>query len=198
MSSENIPDNFTPEWSHPLDADEVSSGAPLKVTISAGKEEQTRLTQRLGVLGVESLSADLKLDRDNPLVVHVAGRIRAKIKQHCVVSLEPVDNDVDESFEAWFADPDAAVSLHKAKRDKQASGREVPILEESEDPEPIVDGKIDLGELVVQHLSLSLPAYPHADGAHYEYGDDEPKKVPEEFKNNPFAALKDWKAKLED
>ncbi|MGH1398296.1 MAG: YceD family protein [Alphaproteobacteria bacterium] len=193
-------ENLPPEWSHEIDADNVTSDKPLKLTISAGKEEHVRLVQRLGVSGIEALSAELVLDRDNPLVVHVAGRIRAKVKQSCVVSLDLVDSDIDERFEAWFADPDAAVSLAKAKRDKvtKASGREVPILDESEDPEDIIDGKIDLGELVVQHLSLSLSPYPHADGADYEFGDDEPQKVPDEFKNNPFAALKDWKADLED
>ena len=75
---------------------------------------------------------------------------------------------------------------------------ETPIINEQEDPEKIIGGKIDLGEVVTQHLSLAIDPYPHKEGVKYEYGDDEPEKVPEAFKNNPFAALKDWKSKLED
>ena len=134
------------------------------------------------------------------MVVHVNGRIRATVKQPCVVTLEPVESRIDETFEAWFSDPDQAIALSKAKHDKMAksAGGEVPMLDEKDDPEPIIDGQIDLGELVTQHLALALDPYPHAEGVKYEYGDDEPEKVPEEFKNNPFAALKDWKDKLDD
>ena len=67
-----------------------------------------------------------------------------------VVTLELVADEINTDFEAWYADPGQAVSLTKVRYDKQAQkGRvEVPILEEHEDPEPIIEGKIDLGELV--------------------------------------------------
>ncbi len=192
-------ETLTPEWSHFIDADDVT-GEKLRLSITPDKEARKNLVRRLGVLSFETLKADLILQREQGgMVVHVTGHVRATLKQSCVVTLDPVNAKVDEDFEAWFADPDQAIALAKVKHDQQIkAGGETPILEEYEDPEPIIDGKIDLGELVTQHLSLAINPYPHAEGVRYEYGDDEPQKVPEAFKNNPFAALKDWKAKLED
>lgn len=187
------------EWSHYIDAEEVTA-EKLRLSITPDKEARKNLVRRLGVLNFDTLKADLVLQREQGgMVIHVSGHITATLQQSCVVSLDPVETKVNENFEAWFADQDQAIALAKVKHDQQAKmNGETPILEEQEDPEPIVDGKIDLGELVTQHLSLSINPYPHAEGVHYEYGDDEPQKVPEAFKNNPFAALKDWKAKLED
>ena len=188
------------EWPYLIDADDVE-GKPLRLSISPDEDQKAQLVNRLNILGIESLEADLSLKREQGnMVIHVEGHIKAQLKQSCVVTLEPLDTQVDETFEAWFADPDQAVTLAKAKHDRltKTGGAEVPVLDERDDPEAIIDGQIDLGELVTQHLSLAINPYPHAEGVHYEYGDDEPKKVPEEFKNNPFAALKDWKSKLED
>ena len=186
------------EWSHYIEADDIETGERLRLSITPDKDARQNLTRRLGILGFESLKADLELKREQGgLVVHIKGHIHAVLTQACVVTLEPIESKVNEDFEAWFADTEQAVALAKVKHDQQVRANgETPILEEREDPEPIADGKIDLGELVTQHLSLAINPYPHAEGVHYEYGDDAPEKVPEAFKNNPFAALKDWKDKL--
>ena len=186
------------EWSCLIEADDITA-EKMRLSITPDKEARANLVRRLGVLGFDSLKADLELRREQGgMVVHVVGHINAVLQQACVVTLDPVEAKVSKAFEAWFADPDQAVTLAKAKHDKnvKASG-ETPILEECEDPEPIIDGKIDLGELVTQHLSLAIDPYPHAEGVHYEFGDDDQQKVPEAFKSNPFAKLKDWKAKLD-
>ena len=186
------------EWSHFIDADEVTEKV-TRVSITPDKEERKDLVRRLGVLENDSLKAELELQREQGgMVVHIKGNVQAILQQACVVTLDPIETKVNESFEAWFADAEQAVALAKVKHDKQVKANgETPILEEYEDPEPIVEGRIDLGELVTQYLVLGINPYPHAEGVHYEYGDDEPQKVPEAFKNNPFAALKDWKSKLE-
>jgi hypothetical protein len=43
----------------------------------------------------------------------------------------------------------------------------MPFLDESEDPEPVIDGKIDAGELVAQYLSLAIDPYPRLEGEEY-------------------------------
>ena len=71
---------------------------------------------------------------------------------------------------------------------------EVEILDEREDPEAVIYGRIDLGELVAQHISLAVPAYPQREGVEFEHGDEGielDKKSP--LRKNPFEALKDWK-----
>ncbi len=139
------------------------------------------------------------LNRDSgSQTVHVSGELKAQIRQNCVVSMEPVASEIHEKFEAWYADSEQVVSLKKARRDKQVEkGRsELPILSEQEDPEPVVDGKIDIGELVTQYLSLGVNPYPHAEGVEHKEvveagGDEEAEKI----RKSPFAALKDWKGK---
>ena len=187
------------EWSHFIDADDVGPDK-LRLSITPDKEARQNLVKRLGILGVDSIKADLELNREQGgMVVHVKGHILATLSQSCVVTLDPVKTKVNETFDAWYADPDQAIALAKVKHDKQVKANgETPIINEQEDPEKIIGGKIDLGEVVTQHLSLAIDPYPHKEGVKYEYGDDEPEKVPEAFKNNPFAALKDWKSKLED
>lgn len=185
------------EWSYFYNADEISK-APREINLSVGEAERAHLLKRLGVRSLDKLDAKLVLRRqDGGRVVYIKGSLAADVVQSCVVSGDDVPAHIQEDFEAWYADPEDAVSLVKARRDKQAvAGHgEMPILDESEDPERIIDGQIDLGELVVQNLVLALDPYPHAPNAHYELGDDNYQEALPKSEN-PFAALKDWKDKL--
>jgi len=200
MAKKSMEEGFEPEWSYLVDSEEIE-GKPLEIKAEAGKEEKRALARRLGVISLESLSVDALFSRKKgSLVIHVKGTLRAELTQECVVTTDPVQSTTEEEFEGWFADPEQAVSFAKARQDKlQEKGQnELPVLREQEDPEPITDGQIDLGELVAQHLSLSINPYPHAEGVHYELGDDEIKAQPAESRQNPFAALKDWKEKQKD
>ena len=38
--------------------------------------------------------------------VHVAGRVRARVGQTCVVTLDPIENDIDEAIDLIFAPPE--------------------------------------------------------------------------------------------
>ncbi|MBX2833807.1 MAG: DUF177 domain-containing protein [Micavibrio sp.] len=186
------------EWSHFLDVNTLEK-KPLVMTISPDDDEIKRLAQRLGVIDINELKADLKiLQEQGSHIIHVSGMLHAKIEQSCVVTSEPVITQVDESFESWYADQEESVSFAKKRREKESKGghAEVRILDEQDDPEPVIDGQIDLGELVTQYLSLSIDPYPHAEGVERSIdefnkdGDDAVKP------NNPFAALKDWKGKI--
>lgn len=194
--SKKQPDLPVNEWSHYVDADEIDD-RPFKVTISPSAEQCEDLARRLEVETVNDIKADLTLSREQGgLVVHVTGKLTANLTQICVVSLDPFENIIEEQVEGWFASKDQAVSFAGAKKEQQVkkSQAEVKILEESEDPEPIIGGKIDLGELVTQHLSLAINPYPHKEGVKYELGDeDEGSRKASSLRKNPFEALKDWK-----
>jgi uncharacterized metal-binding protein YceD (DUF177 family) len=169
------------------------------MVISPTPEELKRLTKRMGVSELKNLEGDLVMSRDSGRnVIFVSGQVRALVTQACVVSGKPVKSEIADSFEAWFADPEQAVSFVKAKQERlvREGLGDLPFFDESEDPEPVVDGKIDAGELVAQYLSLAIDPYPHAEGEQFEQGDDKPKSKDEVYEN-PFAALKDWKTKQE-
>jgi len=145
------------EWSHFIDASEIT-GEKVRMTITPDKEARKNLVRRLGLLSIDSLKAELELQREQGgMVVHIGGNVQAVLQQSCVVTLDPIETKVNETFEAWFADPDQAIQLSKVKHDKNVKmNGETPILDEREDPEPIIDDQIDLGDLVTQHLSERL------------------------------------------
>lgn len=141
------------------------------------------LAKRFDLLGLSEFSAELHV---KPLagapIYRVTGHIKASLQQACVVTLKPVDQTVEESFDIEFA---PGVDLPD----------ELELTLEDEDPcEPIIDGKIDLGELAAQQLSLALDPYPRAEDADLEAVRDEAAKSGREFEVNagkasPFAAL---------
>ncbi len=185
------------EWSHFIESENIGTRL-IEVEISPPKEVIPALCKRLNLYGINNLKTLFEMQRDGiNKIIHVKGRLSADVLQKCIISVEPVQESIDEEFNAWFADPNSAVSFVKAKRERMSKKEknEQPIMEEQEDPEDIIDGKIDLGELVVQSLSLSLDPYPRADGAEHEAQETALDDAPEGTYDNPFAALKDWKAK---
>ena len=183
------------EWSHFFDADDVDRSRPTTVKIEASEEECADLARRFVVESISKAEADLTLIRESG-TIRVTGQFHCTITQNCVVTLEPFDTELSEPVEGWFADKENRVSFAAAKKEREVvkSHAEVEILEESEDPEAIIEGRIDLGELVAQHISLTIPLYPRKDGVKYEVGDDNfeiDEKSP--LRKNPFEALKDWK-----
>ena len=185
------------EWSHFIESNDIG-GKVVSIDISPPDADVSAICKRLNLYAINVLKATIQLQRNNVnKVIHIHGTIHADILQKCVVTTDPVQENIEEEFDAWFADPNSAVSFIKAKRERMSreERNEQAVMEEKEDPEDVIDGKIDLGELVVQHMSLSLNPYPRLDGAEHETDStNELGEAPEGTYNNPFAALKDWKA----
>lgn len=146
-------------------------------------ETRSALAKRFDLQSLDVFRAEVHV---RPLagvtIYRVTGSIHAECTQTCVVTLGPVKQDVDEAFEVEFA-----------------PGVELPdeldlTLEDDEPCESIIDGKIDLGELVAQQLSLALDPYPRAPDADLEQIRGEAAKNGREFEVNagkasPFAGL---------
>lgn len=189
-----------PEWSVLVDAQTVTS-TPQKTRIAASEEERKALCTRLGLNNISSLSADVTLHREKGSVIHVNGLMKASVMQVCSVTTDPVQTQIEETFEGWFADQDRIVMLAKARHERlgRMTDSEIPILDESEDPEPLVNGMIDIGELVVQHLSLAVDAFPRRRGLEDTEMIDVSAGDPAALvRRNPFEALKNWKKSKSD
>ena len=185
------------EWSHFIESNDIGEKV-ISIDISPSHSDLAALCKRLNLHAINSFKATIKLQRNNiNKVIHVHGTVHADILQKCIITTDSVQETVVEKFDAWFVDPNSAVSFVKAKRERMSrkEKNEQPVMEENEDPENIIDGRIDLGELVVQYMSLSLNPYPRLDGVKHEADDtNELGEAPEGTYDNPFAALKDWKA----
>ena len=190
------------EWFFPFHVENVpSSGKTVKMIAEA--QFLKPIAERLEVLEVKSLSAELRLSMQNGgHILNITGHFKAEIVQECVVTLKPVYSTLEDDFEAWYADHDKAIPFNRAKHNQKAmeEGDEVQILEEKDDPEALIDSQVDLGEVVIQFLSLSVNLYPRAEGVEGE-GEPQPIEVTKPLaasstlRPNPFAALKNWRPK---
>src|SRR3984885_2376887 len=95
-----------------------------------------------GLREVLSASASLDVTPKNGGRVHVTGRVRARIGQTCVVTLDPIENEIDEPIDLVFAPPEQIPQLSDLVDEAAESDGEIP-----DPPEPIIDGVIDLGRL---------------------------------------------------
>jgi uncharacterized metal-binding protein YceD (DUF177 family) len=183
-----------PEFSRPVLADQIGH-RETKRDIEADAAEREALARRLELEGIRSLKATLRLRRVRGEMIRVVGHLEAEVVQTSVVSLESVENRVEEEFEALFAPPEL-VPEHELELSVDPLGED--------DPEPLEDGRVDLGELTAQHLSLALDPYPRRpdeDPVGSETVEEEPPEGTgaaalgeDEPRRNPFAAL----AKLRD
>lgn len=180
---------MTPEFSHPLSVERLSDKERF-LKLSANETERQAVAERLGVLAISSLVAEVRIKPEKKgRKVLVDANVAAQVTQTCVVSLEPMDNEVHTTARVRFG-----------FESPPTVDDDVEIWAEDEDPpDPIVDGIIDIGEFVVEHVALALDPFPRRPGAEFEAPkqadislDEEPKKP------NPFAVLEKLKGKLDD
>jgi Large ribosomal RNA subunit accumulation protein YceD len=148
------------------------------VSIEANSAEREALAAFLNLPSIEALSASLALMRSTNGGVRVIGAVHGELTQVCVVSLEPFPATVDEEIDVRFA-PRADGG---GARGPAAEAETFSMMDESE-PDPIVDGKIDLGALAAEFLALGLDPYPRKPGASFE-SPEEPEAMV-----SPFSAL---------
>jgi len=111
---------------------------------------------------------------------HVAGHVRARIGQTCVVTLDPIESDIDEPIDLIFAPPEQIPVLADLVDEAADSDSEIP-----DPPEPIENGFIDLGRLATDALLLAIDPYPRKPDAVFE-----PVVTAPDPEDHPFAALK--------
>jgi uncharacterized metal-binding protein YceD (DUF177 family) len=157
---------------------------PLEGRIEATEIEKARLAEFYRISGLSSLTLDYRFD---PLLsgsYRLTGELRASLTQACSVTLEPVDAVIreDVSLEFW---PEHLI---------QGPAREDPedVLE-SDPPEPIVDGRVDLGHLAAEIFASAINPYPRKEGVEFDWTD--PKAEAEAETLKPFAALARLKGK---
>lgn len=153
-----------------------------RVKITATLEQCQAIAKRLRIPAVSSLSAFVEVT--NGSSIRVKGHFRAELKQTCVITLETIDTRVQGDFEEFFTL--SSVPHHK---------NEVLDLDlEDKDPLPLEGHELDVGELVLEHLSLAMDPYPRKKGlpSDFFFKDDAFDSPQGE---NPFAKLADFKPK---
>jgi len=187
------------EFPHPVQAAKIGH-EPMTIGFKADEHQCALLARRYNILSVENVVGTASLHREaDGMTIGVRGTFTADVTQACVTTLEPVPDHIEEDFEGWYLDESQASSFKRAQKrriekdeDDIFDEAEDHIADERDDPEPVVGGLVDVGELVAQYLSLALNPFPHSEKALKEgpVGDEAELKKP-----NPFAILKDLKTK---
>jgi len=173
----------------------------LHVTETATADECQALAGRYMIEAVKhfEVEADIKIWRKQGL--HVKALMRAEIIQTCIVTLEAVENNIEERFEVFML-PENMLASHLKKANKTDKAE---AIEDLDVPDVLVDGQCDIGELAAQYLSLALDPYPRKQGAQSAYLDTMPEdsrgdsraqaETGAEDKSHPFAKLAKLKRK---
>jgi uncharacterized metal-binding protein YceD (DUF177 family) len=148
--------------------------------IEADGPTRAAMAEVAGLREILSASASLDVMPRGGGRFHVAGHVRARVGQTCVVTLDPIESDIDEPIDLMFAPPEQIPQLSDLVDDAAESDEEIP-----DPPEPIVNGVIDLGRLATDALLLAIDPYPRKPGAVFE-----PLVVADDPEDHPFAALK--------
>ena len=147
------------------------------VKLATDADQRAALAEALGVAAIERLGGEFELEMVSGSSVHLRGRFEADVVQTCVVSLEPVQQHIEESVSVTL------MPLETTDRRPNASVLVDPMDEEDRDT--YSNGRIDLGVIVSEQLALLLDPYPRAPGVEFEAAENAEAEKPD----SPFAAL---------
>ncbi|WP_244548967.1 YceD family protein [Bradyrhizobium canariense] len=148
--------------------------------LEADQAARVAMAEAAGLREILSASASFDVTPERGGRFRVAGHVRARIGQTCVVTLDPIENEIDEPIDLTFAPPEQIPQLADLIDDAAESEDEIP-----DPPEPIENGMIDLGRLATDVLFLAIDPYPRKMDAVFE-----PVVVAADPEDHPFAALK--------
>lgn len=167
----------------------------LVSTVATGGLIQVRATDS----DCMALAADLNLTEVLMLEASITARVwrkegfalvvqgRVDVTQTCIVSLDPVPETIELSFERRYLPAEQGDDLQETRV-------ELELDYEAEDPPETLEGQVlSLYEVIREELSLSLNPYPRKDGVALP---DQPNSDDKYAgKESPFAALEGWKSK---
>jgi uncharacterized metal-binding protein YceD (DUF177 family) len=166
-------------WRAPLIVAQIPE-IGLSRELEADQATRAALAEIAGLREILSARAAFDVKPDSTGRVHVAGKLSARIGQTCVVTLEPIENDIDETIDLIFARPEQLAHLAEPDDDDDEESSDA-----TDQLELIENGVIDLGRLATDVLYLAIDPYPRKPGAVFE-----PQIAAAEPEDHPFAALK--------
>jgi hypothetical protein len=144
----------------------------LKLAFEADEEVRARLAALAGVVSVPQLgiSADVMRHGEG---LRASGRVTARVAQACIVTLEPIENTIDEPFDVLFLPQDVTGAAPVGPDPREVDDTR----------EPLVNGAADLGTVATEFFLLGIDPYPRKPGAAFASPDED------RAADSPFASL---------
>ena len=181
MTSEN-----QDAFSYPVKVGHISAN-PVTVRISADPADLQRLSGQWQVPEVRSFKAEVSLGRWKRDGVRVRGHVSAAIVQDCVVTLEPLEQQIEEDFDAVFLPENSRL----ASRMLDGNGEMFLDPEGPDLPDTFTGDSIDIGAVVAEFAALAIDPYPRKQGQ--DYADRIESDPASDKKPSPFAVLQGLK-----
>jgi uncharacterized metal-binding protein YceD (DUF177 family) len=154
---------------------------PQQLELHAEDEERRAIASHAGVAAIERLHAQLDLSRWRRGGARARGWLEATVVQPCVVTLEPLKQEIGEEMDIRFLPAD------EENRRPAENGATI-VGPDDEDPPDLFSGPaIDLWPAVIERLLLAIEYYPRAPDA--ELDSEIPSGEDEAGDDSPFAAL---------
>lgn len=142
-------------WSVPLAISDVPE-AGRHLDLIADEAVRAGIAELANLRDVSRLEAVFDVALRGRGGLHVTGQVQATVGQVCVVTLEPIDNEINEPIDLLFM-PEEAV----------AGGGEADPTDD-DGPEPLIGGIVDLGAIATEFLLLGVDPYPRKAGAVFQ------------------------------
>ncbi|MAH83476.1 MAG: hypothetical protein CBB68_03825 [Rhodospirillaceae bacterium TMED8] len=147
------------------------------------------VAERLGKISISDIFADLSVTKAiDAKHYNVFGTVNVKLVQTCVVTLDPLEQDLVSRVDLKFEE---SVSCGDIEWD--VSGDVDDIIDP---PERVIGGVIDLGDLIVQQIALDLEPFPRSPNIPTAHGSTIINTETDNHGPNPFHQLAELRDKL--
>jgi Large ribosomal RNA subunit accumulation protein YceD len=163
-------------WSMPVSIHEIPETG-RHVELAADEAVRAAVAGAAGLEALPRLEATFDVTRRGANGLRVTGRVSATVGQICVVTLDPIENEIEEMVDLDFV-PAAGPDIESSS----GQGHSVEVTVE-EAPELLFGDTVDLGALATEFLMLGIDPYPRKPGAVFV------AETPEDEMDHPFAAL---------
>ena len=166
-------------WSVPVALEDIPETG-RHVELEPNETARAAIAKLAGVVGLPRLSASFDLSRQGSDALRVVGSVSATVDQSCVVTLDPMQSEIEEAVDLLFAP-------HPEPLDDEKAG---PLaVDADEPPEVLRGGVVDLGAIATEFLLLGIDPYPRKPEAVFD------APGPRDAADSPFAALAALKKK---
>jgi Large ribosomal RNA subunit accumulation protein YceD len=162
-------------WSVPVTVHEVPASG-RRFEFEADVATRAAIAKSAGLHALPRLDATFDVSRYGAEGLRVIGRVGASVGQLCVVTLDPIESEIEETIDLTFV-PDAATAAG------DTSGKIAVDVAIDEAPEPLLNDTVDLGAIATEFLILGIDLYPRKPDAVFE------APLIEDKAEHPFAAL---------
>ncbi len=171
MQAHPAPDDSP--WTVPLAvADVAESGR--RVVIAADAATRAAVAGVADVREISRLEATFEIARHGRNGLRVTGKVSARVGQDCVVTLEPMESEIEEAVDVLFVPPEKIAAVDENDPLEVDTGPDL---------EPLAGDSVDLGALATEFLMIGIDPYPRKPDAEFA-APQEPDESP-----HPFATL---------